>query len=222
MSHRNRVIVFITAAVAIVAIAGYFVVSSLLGGSTPSSPRNVAASSSSTRSSNTDSPRVLVVFFSRTQGIYGADLEIGHTHRIANYIQAQTGADQYEIVPAQEYPTDYEETTVVAQEELASNARPEIANPLPDVSNYDVVFVGGPIWWGEYPMVVRTFLDGVDLNGKTVIPFVTHEGSGLGNTKQVLEQQYPNAQVLDGLAVRGTEAAEAEQTVVDWLSGLGI
>lgn len=169
--------------------------------------------------------KVLIVFFSRTKGLYGNETPvIGNTHQIANYIQAATGGDIYEIVPAKEYPNEYNVILDVAKSEQANNERPAIKNPLPDVSQYDIVFVGGPIWWGEYPMIVRTFLDQADLNGKTVIPFTTHEGSGLGNTKAQLEAQYPNATVLKGIAIRGRQAASEEsKAAVDvWLKEIGI
>lgn len=169
--------------------------------------------------------KVLVVFFSRTKGLYGSETPaIGNTHQVANFIQEATGGDEYEIVPVKEYPDEYRATTEVAKEEQANNERPAIKNPLPDVSQYDIVFVGAPVWWGEYPMVVRTFLDEANLNGKTIIPFTTHEGSGLGNTKAQLEAQYPNATVLDGLAIRGRQAGtEGTKTMVsNWLKQIGI
>lgn len=169
--------------------------------------------------------KVLIVFFSRTKGLYGNETPvIGNTHQIANYIQAATGGDIYEIVPAKDYPDEYNTILDVAKAEQANNKRPAIKNPLPDVSSYDIVFVGGPIWWGEYPMIVRSFLDQANLNGKTVIPFTTHEGSGLGNTKAQLEAQYPNATVLKGLAIRGRQAAleESKAEVDVWLKEIGI
>lgn len=199
------------------------------GSDSASNPQGaVINTSSSTGSKPTDvdlkGKKVLVVFFSRTKGLYGGDTPaIGNTHKVANLIQEATGADMYEIVPEKEYPDEYRATTEVAKEEQANNERPKIKNPLPDVSQYDVVFVGGPIWWGEYPMVVRTFLDSVDLNGKTVIPFTTHEGSGMGNTKEQLISQYPNARVLDGIAIRGRQAGsdETKTSVNNWLKQLG-
>lgn len=169
--------------------------------------------------------KVLVVFFSRTKGLYENETPvIGNTHQIANYIQTATGGDIYEIVPVKEYPEEYNAVLDVAKSEQANNERPAIKNSLPDVSQYDIVFVGSPIWWGEYPMVVRSFLDQANLNGKTVIPFTTHEGSGLGNTKAQLEAQYPSATVLNGLAIRGRQAASEEsKAAVDiWLKEIGI
>lgn len=199
------------------------------GNDSAAAPQGTTVSTSSSNASkptdtNLKGKKVLVVFFSRNKGLYGGDTPtIGNTHRVANLIQEATGGDIYEIVPEKDYPDEYRATTEVAKEEQANNARPKIKNALPDVSQYDVVFVGGPIWWGEYPMVVRTFLDSVDLNGKTVIPFTTHEGSGMGNTKEQLIKQYPNARVLDGIAIRGREAHNDQtKTAVDnWLKSLG-
>ncbi|MGN1279589.1 MAG: flavodoxin, partial [Limosilactobacillus sp.] len=148
--------------------------------------------------------KVLVVYFSRTQGVYGGSLKRGNTARVADFIKEKTNADTYEIVPKKAYPKSYNQTTKVAQREQNENARPAIKGKLPNVSKYDTVFVGGPIWWGEYPMVVRTFLDKESgLNGKTLIPFTTNEGSGLGNTRQVLKKQFPKSKVRKGFSARG-------------------
>lgn len=165
--------------------------------------------------------KTLIVYFSRTGGVFNGPLKVGNTKRVADFIQKKTRGDEYEIVPVEKYPSGYDATTRVAQREQDNNARPKIKNKLPDVSGYDNVFVGAPVWWGEYPMVVRTFLDGVNLNGKHVIPFTTHEGSGLGNTPETLRRQYPKADVLRGLGVRGTNAARSQNTVDRWLTRLG-
>ncbi|WP_136194029.1 flavodoxin [Actinomyces procaprae] len=229
MSQRARIVALVSAlAVVVAAVVGYELAVRPSATTSTSASRSAAPAAPSERptadSENTPAGNssILVVYFSRTEGVYGGDLTVGNTARIAQMIQDRTGADSYEIVPLADYPSDYQETTEVAQEELDADARPEIRDPLPDVSGYDTVFVGAPIWWGEYPMVVRTFLDAVDLNGKTVIPFTTHEGSGLGNTQQQLEAQYPQATVLDGLAVRGSQAADAQPDVDAWLEGLGL
>lgn len=107
-------------------------------------------------------------------------------------------------------------------QEQREDARPALRTPPPDVSQYDVVFIGAPVWWGEYPMVVRTFMDQVDLNGKTVIPFSTHEGSGLGAYSSQLSNQWPQANILKGLAVRGSQAADSRADVENWLSEPGL
>lgn len=170
--------------------------------------------------------KTLVVYFSRTQGVYGGSLKRGNTARVADFIKQKTGADTYEIVPKKAYPKSYNQTTKVAQREQNKNARPAIKGKLPDVSKYDTVFIGAPIWWGEYPMVVRTFLDKESgLNGKTLIPFTTNEGSGLGNTRQVLKKQFPKSKVRKGFSARGTTVknnpGSVQRDVNSWLDGLG-
>lgn len=110
----------------------------------------------------------------------------------------------------------------MAQREQQENARPAIKNPIPDVSKYQTVFIGAPVWWGKYPMVVRTFMDKVNLNGKTVIPFDTNEGSGMANFQEQLQQQWPQANVPEGFAIEGSQAASARGQVESWLQGLNI
>jgi flavodoxin len=170
--------------------------------------------------------KVLVVYFSRTQGVYGGSLKRGNTARVADFIKQKTNADTYEIVPKKAYPKSYNQTTKVAQREQNENARPAIKGKLPDVSKYDTVFIGAPIWWGEYPMVVRTFLDKESgLNGKTLILFTTNEGSGLGNTRQVLKKQFPKSKVRKGFSARGNTVKNnpnsVQRDVNSWLNGLG-
>lgn len=170
--------------------------------------------------------KVLVVYFSRTKGVYGGPLKNGNTDRVANFIKQRTNADTYEIVPAKSYPSNYDQTTKVAQREQRRNARPAIKGQLPNIKKYDTIFIGAPIWWGEYPMVVRTFLDKENgLNGKTLIPFTTSEGSGLGNASSQLKKQFPNAKVRKGFNVRGTTVKnnpnKVKTQVNNWLKGLG-
>ena len=118
---------------------------------------------------------VLVVYFSRTEGVWNGPLEIAHTKVIADYITNATNADQYEIIPAVAYPKEYEATADQAREEQEADTRPAIANELPDISGYEIIFVGAPVCWSEYPMIVRTFLDAEaeELADKTLVPFTT-------------------------------------------------
>ena len=168
----------------------------------------------------TAASKVLVAYYSRADENYGNGgtewLEVGHTKVMAGYIVEAMGADEYEIVPVEAYPEGYDDCCDVAADEQKSDARPAIANPLPDVSGYDLVFLGCPIWWGDEPMIVRTFIEGVDLSGKTVVPFTTHGGSGLGRVPANLQAAIPNAQFLDGLAVAGTDVDGAHDEVVAW------
>lgn len=170
--------------------------------------------------------KVLVVYFSRTKGVYGGSLKVGNTARVAKFIQQRTGGDTYEIVPKKNYPSGYNATTKVARLEQRENARPAIKGQLPNVNKYNTVFIGAPIWWGEYPMVVLTFLDKEPgLKNKTLIPFTTSEGSGLGNTTSQLKKQFPNAKVRKGFTANGSTVKSSPNSVKkrvnSWLKSLG-
>ncbi len=147
---------------------------------------------------------------------------MGHTKVMAGYIAEALGADTYEIVPVEPYPEGYDDCCDQALAEQRDDVRPALAGDLPDVSGYDTVFLGCPIWWGSEPMVVRTFLDAVDLSGKTVVPFTTHGGSGLGNVPANLQARVPGATFVDGKAVAGTAVDGAHDEVVDWVTSLDL
>lgn len=167
---------------------------------------------------------VLVAYFSRAGENYGPGgamqtLEVGNTKVMASYIVEALGADEYEIVPTEAYPDSYDECLDVAKQEQAADDRPAIANALPDVSAYDTVFVGCPIWWGDEPMIIRTFLEGVDLSDKVVVPFTTHAGSGLGSVPSNLAAALPNSLLVEGHAVAGADVSGAHDEVTSWAQG---
>ena len=143
----------------------------------------------------------------------------GHTAGVAREIAAQTGGDLFEIKPVTPYPA-YDECLEVAKAERENNARPAFEGSVENMAEYDVVFVGYPIWWYDAPMIVLTFLEGSDLSGKTVIPFNTHAGSRDGGTYRTVRDMEPDAAVLDGLAVNGESVGKSEDQVRDWLAGL--
>lgn len=170
----------------------------------------------------------LVVFFSHTGENYNVGyLEKGNTHVIADMIAEATGADMFEIKPVKEYPKVYDECIVVAKREKQANARPEIKDDIA-IEDYDVIFLGYPNWWGEVPMCVYTFIEGHDWKGKTVIPFITHEGSGMGGTDRKIASACKGADVAvgKGLAIQGKVAQEnrgqSQKTVKNWLDNLKI
>lgn len=169
---------------------------------------------------------ILVAYFSRAGENYGPDgienLEVGNTKVMAGYILEAVDADEYEIVPAEPYPDNYDECLDRASAEQAEDARPEIANPLPSMEPYEVVFLGCPVWWGEEPMIIRTFLEGVDLAGKTVIPFTTSGGSGLGSVPEGMQALEPEATFLEGHSVRGEDVSDAHDEVVAWVESLDL
>jgi len=168
----------------------------------------------------------LVVYFSRTGEQYtvGA-IDKGNTAIVAEMIAEETGADLFEILPEEDYyPYTYDELTDVARQEQNENARPAYQGPAPDLSKYDTVFIGAPVWWGDWPMIMYTFFENEDLSGKTLIPFSTHEGSGLSGFDQKLSAACPDSEVLDGLAIRGNDAQNDQDgvrsDVNEWLAGL--
>ena len=169
--------------------------------------------------------RALVVYYSRADENHGVGvIEKGNTKILAEMIAEATGADTFEIVPVKPYPKEYSPTTEVAKKEKNENARPEITGTMPDVSKYDVIFLGYPIWWGDLPMVCYTFFDKVKLEGKTIAPFCTHEGSGLSGTDRYIAET-TKAKVTEALEMKGTTAQnnrdEAKKEVAAWLKKLG-
>lgn len=175
---------------------------------------------------NLKSKRVLVAFYSRTGENYSVgNIKKGNTHIVAEMIAEKTGADLFEIQPVKAYPEAYEECTRVAQEEKSSNARPEIKTDK-DPADYDIVFIGYPIWWGDAPMPVYTWIEKHDWQGKTVIPFCTHEGSALGESGDNIGAACKGSKLIEGFAMTGTKAqkhqSEAKKAVEQWIDGLDL
>ena len=168
--------------------------------------------------------KILVAFFSRTGENYAVGhIEQGNTHIVAEMIASATGGTLSRIEPATPYPDDYRACTEVAQREKRSKARPALVGDIA-AEEFDVIFLGYPNWWGDLPMCIYTFLEQHDWQGKVVIPFCTHEGSGLSDTENRLRTACRGASVLNGLAVRGfvaqNEREKARKLVLEWLKQL--
>lgn len=146
----------------------------------------------------------------------------GNTGVVADMIAQATGADLFSIRTVEQYPDTYDATLDQGQQEQSDGARPELATHLENLGSYDTIFLGFPNWWGDMPMAVYTFLDEVDLSGKTVIPFVTSGGSGFSNTISTIQQMEPQATVQEGLSIGASSATGAQQQVESWLSELGL
>ena len=174
---------------------------------------------------NNDNSDVLVVYFSRTGENYNVgNVEVGNTAMVASYIKEYLKCDSFEIVPVDKYPDNYDECTNLASKEKEDNARPKIADKIDNFDSYKTVFVGYPIWWGDLPMIMYTFLEEYDFDGKTVIPFNTHEESGDAGTCTTIQEKLPKATVkTNGLALDGKTARsdDGKQQTIDWLKGLG-
>ena len=165
--------------------------------------------------------KALVVYFSRTGENYGVgNITEGNTAILAKMIAAKTGADTFEIVPVKSYPDKYKECTDVAKEEQRKKARPEYKGDI-DISGYDTIFIGYPIWWSDLPMVVYTFLEKHDFGGKTILPFCTHEGSGLSGTDRTIKSVCKGSVVKPAFAIQGRTAQnkrnDAEKEIISWL-----
>ena len=165
--------------------------------------------------------KALVVFFSHAGENYSVgNIEVGNTKTLADYISEITGADQFEIIAEKSYDMPYMDLIKVAQNEAKAGELPAYKGDV-DVAPYDVIFIGGPIWWGTYPQVMFTFFKDHDLSGKTVIPFTTHEGSGLASTVRDVKNAWPKATVKNGFAIYGHEVRSGRAKVEEWLKGLG-
>ena len=167
----------------------------------------------------------LIVYFSRTGENYNVgNVEVGNTAMLASYIKEYLKCDSFEIVPMDKYPENYDECTKLASKEQDDNARPKIDGKIDNFDSYKTVFIGYPIWWGDLPMIMYTFLEEYDLDGKTVIPFNTHEGSGNAGTYDTIKEKLPSANVnTQGLALDGKTARseDGKQQTIDWLKQLG-
>lgn len=171
------------------------------------------------------SDKILIVYFSKTGENYNVgNVEIGNTAMMASYIKDYLNADSFEIIPTNKYPDDYEECTKVATKEKNENARPEIQDKVSNFESYETIFIGYPVWWGDMPMIIYTFMEEYDFTGKTIIPFNTHEGSEDAGTYLSIKNKLKNANVnTNGLALQGKAAREksGKNKTIDWLKELG-
>ena len=171
--------------------------------------------------------KVLVAYFSRTGEQYSVgNISEGNTAIIAKMIAAKTGGDLFEIKVAKDnYPKGYTALTEYAKEEKQKKARPEIVGKVAKFADYDTVFIGYPNWWSDMPMPVYTFLESYDFTNKNVVPFCTHEGSGIGGTENNVKNAAKGSKPLKGFAIYGhtaqNERAEAEKKVSQWLKEIG-
>jgi flavodoxin len=157
--------------------------------------------------SGTEGKKILIAYFSHS----------GNTRVIANQIHESVGGDIFEIVTVNRYPGDYDEVVEQARKELREEYTPELKTKVENMESYNVVFVGYPNWWGTMPRPIATFLSAYDFSGKTIAPFCTHEGSGLGRSATDIKELCPQSTILDGLAVRGRDVKKAQKEVSEWL-----
>ena len=166
--------------------------------------------------------KAIVIFFSHAGDNYSVgNIEVGNTKIVADYISEIAGADQYEIVTHKYDGMAYMPLINLAKEETNNGELPPYEGSAPDLSQYDTVFIGGPVWWGTYPQVMFTLFRDINLDGKTVIPFTTHEGSGLASCASDVKKAFPKADVQQGWSIYGHEVRSSKAKVEKWLKGLG-
>ena len=164
----------------------------------------------------------IVIFFSHAGDNYSVgNVEVGNTKIVADYISEIAGAEQFEIVTHKYDGMAYTPLTRLAQEEANKGELPPYEGSAPDLSQYDTVFIGGPVWWGTYPQVMFTLFKDINLDGKTVYPFTTHEGSGLASCVSDVKKAFPKANVKNGFSIYGHEVRTEKAKVEKWLKGIG-
>lgn len=168
--------------------------------------------------------KILIAYYSRKGQNYVSgsikDLKVGNTELVAEMIGKITGGDLFKIETVNSYPLDYNETADIAQDELRTNARPELSSKVSGIEDYDVIILGYPNWWDTMPMAVYTFLESYDFSGKTIMPYCTHEGSGFGHSEKDIVKLCPEANLLKGLAIHGTNVSKAKVDIEKWLKDL--
>jgi flavodoxin len=156
--------------------------------------------------------KILVAYFSHS----------GNTREIANQIHKSVGGDIFEIQTVKPYPDDYDAVVQQAKQELKSGHKPDIKTKIENIKPYDLLFIGYPNWCSTIPAPVMAFLSQYDFSGKTIAPFCTHEGSGLGRSVTDISKLCPKSSLLDGVAIRGSDVKTAQKKLSEWLQKIKI
>ena len=173
------------------------------------------------KSNSGNMSKSIVIFFSHAGDNYSVGvIDTGNTKIVADYISEITGADQFEIVTHKYDGMAYTPLIELAKKEAAAGELPPYEGTVPALSGYDTVFIGGPVWWGTYPQVMFTLFKDINLDGKTVIPFTTHEGSGLASCANDVRKAFPKAKVTGEFSIYGHEVRGGKAKVERWLKGL--
>ena len=196
---------------------------------TSSSESGTQPEEAGTNASATDS-KTIVIYYSRADMNYASGgpvhTSVGNTEVMAGYITAALGCASFKVAPEQAYPYEYDECCDQAKSELNANARPAVGNmsQAPDLAQYSTILLGSPVWWGHMPCTLRTYLESQDFTGKTVIPFTTHAGSGLGQVVSDAQESCKGATIDSSRAMSqlGESISGAGDEVASWSKGLGL
>jgi len=162
--------------------------------------------------SATAKKKILIAYFSHS----------GNTRAVAIQIQRLTGADFFEISPKNAYPSDYNTLLEQTKEEARNHYHPPLKTQLNNFNQYDIIILGSPIWWFTFAPPVSSFLSSYNFEGKTIVPFSTNEGSGLGTIESDIKKLCPKVNILKGISITGSKAAEAKDDVSAWLKDIKI
>lgn len=172
--------------------------------------------------------RILIAYFSLSDivpegvdAISSATPSVGNTEAAALEIQRQVGGDLFAIHTVQAYPVGHRECSAIAEEEMRSDARPELTTHLENMEDYDTLYIGYPIWWYIEPMAIRTFLEEYDFSGKTILPFCTSLGAGIKESEENIRSLCPDSTVLPGLTLP-TGKDDLSDPIAEWLAGQNI
>ena len=160
---------------------------------------------------NSDGSKALIVYFTWS----------GNTRRIANKIQEITGADIFEVQLVTPYSSDYNTALDQAKHDQNTQARPELANRVENIDQYDTIILGNPNWWASIPMPSATFLQSYDFSGKTILPFCSHGGGGFGQTLTTIAKLAPDATLTEGLSVHYAGGPNLPDEIAEWLNQNG-
>lgn len=185
----------------------------------------------------TTSSHILIAYFSVPEDVdtFGVDAVsgasivvrneevMGNTEYVARVIQQTVGGDLFHIETIDQYPLDHDPLVDQAADEQNAGVRPELATHIESPEQYDIIILGYPNWWADMPQPLYTFLEEYDFSGKTIIPFVTHGGSGFSNTRNTIARLQPNALVSDNtLSLSRNSVAGSEGDIISWAENLGI
>ena len=167
-----------------------------------------------------DKSKAIIIYFSRAGEKYNVGkVDKGNTEMLVEYIIELSGIKNYKIIPENEHPINYGETLKIVQKEQSINDRPKIKNALTNISKYDTILLGYPIWYEHLPNIVMNQLQLLNLEGKTIYPFNTHEGSEKGNSIKEIKKCAPKAIVKNGFSISGTSARtiDSHEHIKNWL-----
>lgn len=214
---QNKIIPLIIMIIILVAIGlGYYIYtknnnkSNLENQQTEISKTQTSSNDINKKETTSSNAKILVAYYSLT----------GTTEKVANKIQEKTNADIFKITPVNAYPTDHDECSKIAQKEKEQNARPELATHVENMENYDIVFIGYPIWWYTAPMMIRTFVEEYDFSNKIIVPFCTSWGAGVEESENDIKELAPNANVLDGIQLGSMSDSQLDSRIERWFNSI--